>query len=71
VTEGNADAAIVSGADVIVRDMVVNALCTGVPLSVTAAVNLVVPEALGIPVISPVGARLRPAGSVPDVSDHL
>jgi hypothetical protein len=40
--------------------------------SVTCTVNDAVPEAVGVPEISPVDAtRVRPAGSVPDLTVQL
>jgi hypothetical protein len=47
-------------------------VCTGLPPSLTVTVTLLVPLALGVPEISPVAeARLRPAGRLPAVTDHL
>jgi hypothetical protein len=46
--------------------------CVGFDASATAAVNLKVPLAVGVPEMSPVAlARLSPAGSVPEVIDQL
>lgn len=45
---------------------------TGLLLSLTDTVNVVVPLEIGIPVIAPVAcARESPAGRLPDVIVHL
>ena len=45
---------------------------TGLPLSLTAAVNVELPLTSGMPMIVPVvGFRSNPAGSCPDAIDHL
>lgn len=44
----------------------------GLLLSVTVAVKLVAPLAVGVPEIVPVvAARVNPAGRLPDVIDHV
>ena len=43
----------------------------GAPLSVTVAVKLVVPLAVGVPEIAPAGERVRPVGRFPLVIDHV
>jgi hypothetical protein len=43
----------------------------GVLLSVTVAVKLAVPLAVGVPEIAPACVSVRPAGRVPDVIDHV
>lgn len=46
-------------------------VCAGLPASVTVAVKLVVPVAVGAPEISPVaGVRASPAGRLPVVMDQ-
>lgn len=46
-------------------------VCAGLPASVTVAVKLVVPVAVGVPEIRPVAeARLSPAGRLPVVTDQ-
>ncbi len=46
-------------------------VCAGLPASVTVAVKLKVPVAVGVPEMTPVaGARLSPAGRLP-VRDHV
>ncbi len=48
------------------------AVCAGLAASVTCTVRLAVPATVGVPLITPVVAlRLRPAGSVPLLSDQL
>jgi hypothetical protein len=45
---------------------------TGLLLSLTLAVKVNVPFAVGVPEIAPVvAARVNPAGRLPDVIDHL
>jgi hypothetical protein len=45
---------------------------SGLLLSLTVAVKVVVPAAEGVPEIIPVvAARVRPAGSLPEVIDHV
>jgi hypothetical protein len=47
-------------------------VCAGLLLSVTVAVKLEVPVADGVPEMMPVvAARVRPAGRLPDVIDHV
>jgi hypothetical protein len=47
-------------------------VCAGFPASVTVAVKLDVPVAVGVPEIRPViEARLSPAGRLPDVMDQV
>jgi hypothetical protein len=51
-----------------------NALCTvcGVLLeSATCTVKFAVPAVVGVPEISPLVDRVRPAGKLPATSDHL
>jgi hypothetical protein len=46
--------------------------CAGLSASVTVAVKLDVPLVVGVPEITPLlGARLSPAGRLPEVIDHL
>src|ERR1700722_2715065 len=59
------------GAAAIVMLSVVDAVWTGVPLSVTATTKVEVPALVGVPAIAPVPDRLRPVGRTPDVSDHV
>lgn len=47
-------------------------LAVGVSESVTVTVKFVVPEAVGVPEIAPVAVlRVRPAGRLPVVTDHV
>ena len=46
-------------------------LWAGLPLSVTVAVKLKVPEAVGVPEMTPLLARLRPPGRLPLVMVQL
>ena len=43
----------------------------GVLLSVTVAVKRDLPLDVGVPEIAPVGERVRPAGRLPAVVDHV
>jgi hypothetical protein len=52
-------------------ERVADFVCAGLDESVTVAVKLAVPVAVGVPEIRPVdGARVSPAGSAPPVMDH-
>jgi hypothetical protein len=51
-----------------VIDVAIDCVCAGLPLSVTVAVKLDVPVAVGVPEITPVvAARVNPAGRAPEV----
>ena len=72
VTEGSEGEARVSvdAATVIVNAVDVD--CSGLPLSFTDAVKVATPPVVGKPEITPVAdARVRPAGSAPEVMDHV
>jgi hypothetical protein len=59
-------------ADPITTAVVAEATCDGLLLSVTVAVKVVVPLVVGMPVTAPVDAvRVSPAGSLPEVIDHV
>lgn len=45
----------------------VDLLCAGLPLSVTVAVKVKVPAAVGVPEIRPEDASVWPVGRLPDV----
>jgi hypothetical protein len=61
-----------SGAAETVIDKLAEAVLAGLLESVTVAVKLEVPEAVGLPVIAPDEAfKLSPVGSDPDVSDQV
>ena len=48
------------------------AVWAGLPLSLTVAVKLAVPLAVGVPEICPlVAAKVNPAGRLPEVIDHV
>ena len=47
------------------------AVCAGLEESVTLAVKLKAPEAVGVPEICPLVDRLRPVGNWPEASDQL
>ena len=44
---------------------------TGLPLSCTLTVNVAAVPDVGVPEISPLGARVKPAGRLPAVTDHV
>jgi hypothetical protein len=49
-----------------------NGLVAVVPkLSFTCAVKVPVPAVVGVPVIPPLAASVSPAGSAPNVTDHV
>jgi hypothetical protein len=53
-------------------DVFADALCTGLPESVTLAVKLKVPVAVGVPEMTPLEEfSERPAGKFPEEMDHL
>jgi hypothetical protein len=53
-------------------EVVTDFVCAGLPESVTVAVKLDVPVAVGVPEITPVVAdRVRPAGRLPEVTDQV
>jgi hypothetical protein len=52
-------------------DIAADFVWTGLLLSVTVAVNLDVPLAVGVPEIAPLADRLRPAGRLPEVIDQV
>lgn len=63
---------ITSAGGAITSETEVDALCVGLEESATVAVKLKVPLAAGVPEIRPVlAARLRPAGRLPEVIDHV
>ena len=60
------------GAVAVVIEVVIDRVWAGLPLSLTLAVKVEVPLALGVPEITPVvAARVNPAGRLPDVIDHV
>jgi len=72
VPDRRVGAAIASGVGEMTTDAVVEADCTGMLPSVTVAVKVEVPLVVGVPEIAPVeDVRVSPAGSVPEVIDHM
>ena len=73
--EGKLDVDTLSGAGgggAMAIESLTDCVCTGLPPSLTVTVTLLVPLAVGVPEIRPVAeARLRPAGRLPVVTDHL
>jgi hypothetical protein len=55
----------------IVSDSCADAVLTGDPLSETATVKVAVPLAVGVPEMLPEGDSVRPAGRLPEASDHV
>ena len=63
---------IVRDEDATTIEVVTDFVCAVLPESVTVAVKLDVPVAVGVPEIAPVVAdRVRPAGRLPEVTDHV
>jgi hypothetical protein len=72
VAEDNVDAVIVSAVGATTIAVVAEAVCVGLPLSVTAAVKVDVPLWVGTPEMIPVdGARDNPAGNLPVAIDQM
>ena len=51
--------------------MLSEAVAVWLAASCTFTVKLLVPEPVGVPVIAPVLAKVRPAGRVPERIDHV
>jgi hypothetical protein len=62
---------VLGAAALTVIDSLAEAVCAGDPLSFTATVNVAVPFAVGEPEITPALESARPAGRLPEVSDHV
>ena len=73
MAEGNKLVLIASGFEVpvIASETAMDLVCTGLDVSFTAAVNLKVPLAVAFPSTRPLALRIRPAGRLPEVTDHL
>jgi hypothetical protein len=71
VPEGSAEVVIVSAFGATTIEVDADAVCTGLPESVTVIAKLNVPLVVGVPEITPVDAEIvRPLGSWPDVTDQ-
>jgi hypothetical protein len=71
---GRAVVVIASGAPACTRERVTVAVvvCTGEPASLTVTPNEKLPFPVGFPEMTPVdGARLSPAGRLPEEMDHV
>ena len=69
--EGKEEVVIARVEGATINDRLTDLDWTGEPLSLTDAVKLNVPLAVGVPEIKPVDAvRLRPAGREPEVIDQ-
>ncbi len=69
---GKVEAEIVKDLPATAMVIAVDAVCTGVLLSLTIAVKVDVPFPVGVPEIRPVEELSdNPAGSVPDAIDHV
>jgi hypothetical protein len=66
---GRGDAVVI--ASCIAIDNVLDAVCTGVPLSATCTIKLRFPALVGVPLITPELDSVRPAGKAPDVIVQL
>ena len=72
VPESRVEEVIVRETGATTIEVVADFFCTGLPLSVTVAVKLDIPVAVGVPEIAPVVAdRVRPAGRLPEVTDQV
>jgi hypothetical protein len=72
VTEGNAEAVRVSGVGETTIDIAADLVWIGELLSLTLAVKLPVPIAVGVPEMTPVAAEIeRPAGRLPEAIDQM
>jgi hypothetical protein len=71
VPEGKLEVVIERAGTTTTNDRETDLVRAGFPESVTVAVKVVVPVAVGVPVIKPVlAARLSPAGRLPVVIDQ-
>ena len=67
-----AEEVIVRTAGATVMEVATDFVWTGFPLSLTDAVKLKVPPAVGVPEMTPVvGARVSPVGRLPEVIDQV
>jgi hypothetical protein len=64
------DEVIVSGPGETAIEVESDFVCDGLPLSLTDAVKLKVPLAVGVPEIAPATESVNPAGRLPEVIDH-
>jgi hypothetical protein len=55
----------------IVSDSCADAVWAGDPLSETATVKVAVPPEVAVPEMLPEDERVRPAGRLPEASDHV
>ena len=57
----------------VIESVLVAEVCgeTEVLVSTTSTTNVLVPAAVALPDITPVELRVNPAGSFPDLRDHL
>ena len=71
-TEGSAGVARMSGVAVTAIVIGADLACAGEPASVTVAVKVDVPLAVGMPEMMPVAAEMeRPAGRLPETIDQV
>ena len=72
MTEGNAEAVRVSSVGETTIDIAADLVWIGELLSLTLAVKLPVPIAVGVPEMTPVTAEIeRPAGRLPEAIDQV
>ena len=73
VAEARLEEVMLSGVEVepTTIEVVADLLWAGLPLSVTVAVKLNVPETVGAPEMVPLLARVRPAGKLPELTVQL
>jgi len=67
---GNGEAVVIFGAGALTTiDRALDEVCEA--LSVTWTVKLLVPDAAGVPLITPAVVKVKPAGSAPAATDHV
>jgi hypothetical protein len=73
VAEARLEEVMLSGVEVepTTIEVAEDLLWAGLPLSVTVAVKLNVPETVGAPEMVPLLARVRPAGKLPELTVQL
>ena len=70
--EASVEVLIASTVPPITIEVAADFVCAGLPPSVTVTVKGVVPVVVGVPEITPVaGARVNPAGKLPELIDHV
>ena len=72
VADGSAEVVMAREAEAMVMEVATDFVWIGLPLSLTDAVKLKVPPAVGVPEMTPVvGVRVSPAGRLPEAIDQV